>query len=375
MGSFWLLLSKTLTLAILAYGAIIAASTLDLPWHEPHFDTGVTNSSEPGWVNESRYFMLNKTAFAAARDRIVILGASTSRDPFRPALMEAALPGWDVENASLSGANISEIADAVDVFYDERTAVKGGRTVFVFALSYLQFKPARLANGTENPFATEAQRGSLYARVDGRLLRQLPHPAERIVLTAFRPQAVVASWPRRVGRLLFGNPDLPLLKALADRLRSKDPLSRWTQAMGEARDLNELTPPPDMQRALLAQRLSDGGDTPYPDDEFRILSATLANIRSHGDMAVIVDLPLPAWHRAGVPRLEAANDVRLSSIVGGFGGDPGVRRISLRAYGDDSNFFDSGHTKPKMWPVLSAALAADLRPLIADPAAFTRSHR
>ncbi len=365
MWAFLNQLFRASLIAVASYGGAIALTGAELPWRPKPFDTGVTNSTEPGWVNEARYVMLNTSAFAEPHDRIVILGASTSRDPFRPQLMEGALPGWQVANASLSGANVSEIADAVDVYYDARGKGQGKRTVFVFALTYLQFKPVRYAPGTSSPFATEAMRGGRYAREDGVLTPQLPDILEAAEEAAFRPQAIVASWPRRVGKAMFGNPDLPQLKALADRFRAGDPLARWTQAMGEARDLNDLTPPPEMQRALLAQRLSDGGDTPYPDDEFVKLAATLHKIRAHGDMAVIADLPLPAWHRAGVPRLEAANDVRIASLVRSFGGDPAIGRVSLREFGNDADFFDSGHPKPRMWPIMSARLALLLGPFLA----------
>lgn len=375
MRAFWILLVRVGGIALLGYATLIALSVLDISWSPRHFDTGVTTVEEPGWVNEARYAMINKVAFDAPRDRVVILGASTSRDPFRPELMEQRLPGWTVANASLSGANVSEIADFVDVYYAERQGHPPSRTAFLFALTYIQFKPVDYSRNAASPFATEAMRSGFYAREGGRLVATLPSPFEHMIATVMRPQAIAASLTRRVSKFLFVNPDFPALKSFADRFRARDPLSRWTQAIGEARDLNQLNPTPEMQSALLAQRLGDAGDTPYPDSEYKKLAAAIGIIRAHGDLAVVVDLPLPEWHRAGVRRIEAAHDAHIAAVLAGFGGDPAITRLSLRQFGADTNFFDSGHPKPKMWSVFSATLADLLRPFLEKNDANARVSR
>jgi hypothetical protein len=352
---FWKWLGVSAGGAAVAYGALIAASGLAIPWRPEHFDTHVVNETERGWVNEARYFVLNKDRFAEPGNRVTILGASNARDPFRPDLMETRLPGWQVANASLSGAAIGEIADAVDLYYLERESGADGRTVFVVCLNYLQFLPQ---SGEGNPLTAEALRGGLHERRDGRLQARYPEPVEHLVEAAFRPQAVAASLPNQFKRAVLANPDLPAIKNVMDRFRGQDPLSRWTEAIGEARDLNRLDVPPDVQAALMAQRRAGlGGDRPIPASEFARLAALIDRIRARGDAIVVLDLPLPDWHRAGLPIAEATYSARLRQVLAPYAGDPSVGYLSLREYDAASNFFDSAHTKPRMWPVMSVRLA------------------
>ena len=356
MTHFWKWLALSTACAALAYGALIGLSAFALPWNPPQFDTSVVNTTQRGWVNEARYFVLNRKAFDEADNDIVVIGASNARDPFRPDLMEAKLPGWDVSNASLSGAMVDEIADAVDLFYLEKDA-GSGRTVFVICLNYLQFVPVQRPEGTDNPLATEALRGGLMERRDGRLQPRYPEPVERAVEAVFRPQAIIASLPRRTFKAVFANPDLPAVKNLVDRFRGDDPLSRWTETIGEQSDLNALDVPPDVQRALLEQRLAGmGGDRALPPEGFRRLAELVALIRSRGDAVVILDLPLPEWHLAGAPLADASYRAGVEDVVSRYSG-PDVGFLSLRAFDDPANFFDSAHTKPRLWPVMSARLA------------------
>lgn len=358
MTPFWKWLGLSVTAAAAGYGALIGASALALPWRPAHFDTHVVNTTERGWVNEARYFVLNRETLAEPGDRIVILGASNARDPFRPALMEPMLPGWRVANASLSGASIGELADAVDLVYLARPPEVEGRTVFVVSLNYLQFLPPRAG---ENPLATEALRGGLHERRDGRLEARYPEPVQGAMEAVFRPQAIAASLPRRAFSAVFVNPDLPQVKDFVDRFRGADPLSRWVEFIGEQSDLDTVTVPEDVQRALLAQRLTGaGGDKALPEAGFRELAELIALIRSRGDAVVILDLPLPEWHRSGVPVSEASYQQGVAAVMARHRGDASVAWVSLKAYDADENFFDSAHTEPRLWPVLSRRLASDL---------------
>jgi hypothetical protein len=366
---FWTLLAASASVATALYAALVALSFLDLPARQPFFDSAAAISTQPGWGTEARYFMYNKHRFENAGEQIVIIGASTARDPFRPDLIAPALPRWQVANASLSGAPVSEIADAIGLYYGTRGAPQlGKRTVFVMALTYLQLRPPRTAPGTESPLATEAGRGGLYARQNGVLRPQFPQGTEAAILTALRPQMVVASLSRRAWRATWGNPDLPLLKNLADRLRARDPLSQWTEKIGSARNLDTLDVPPDVQQALLAQRLADtDGDRAPADSEARRLAQLVTLIRARGDQVVIVDLPLPLWHRRGVPVQDAAFVSAIQSLQ--RAGQIGY--FSLRDLDADTNFYDSGHAKPRLWPVMSQRLALFL-PTVTGPAGPVR---
>ena len=358
MTHFWKWLAVSGVVAGLIYTALTVLSGFAIPWRSPHFDTAVATTTQRGWVNEARYFVLNKNVFSEPEDRIVILGASNARDPFRPEIMERSLPDWRVANASLSGASIDEIADAVDLIYLEQGADPGNRTAFVICLNYIQFIPPSRPEGTDSPLASEALRGGVHERTEGRLTSRYPRPVERLVSAVFRPQAVAASLPRRTFKALFANPELPAVKNFVDRFRGDDPLARWVEVIGEHPDLDAVTVPDDVRRALMDQRLAGaGGDKALSEAGFRELAELVALIRSRGDSVVLVDLPLPDWHLAGVPVTDASYRSGVAEILSRWEGDPAVAALSLREFDDPDNFFDSGHTKPRLWPVLSRRLA------------------
>lgn len=366
MTHFWKWLAVSGTVAALVYAALTGLSGFAIPWRSPHFDTAVATTTQRGWVNEARYFVLNKQVFSEPEDRIVIIGASNARDPFRPEIMERSLPDWHVANASLSGAAIDEIADAVDLIYLEQGADAENRTAFVICLNYIQFIPPSRPEGTDSPLVSEALRGGMHQRTEGRLTSRYPRPVERLISAVFRPQTVAASLPRRAFRALFANPEFPAIKNFVDRFRDDDPLARWVEVIGEHPDLNSITVPDDVRQALMTQRLAGaGGDKALSEAGFRELAALVALIRSRGDSVVLVDLPLPDWHLSGVPVTDASYRSGVAEVLSRWEEDPAVAAMSLREFDDPDNFFDSGHTKPRLWPALSERLA---RMLAASPA-------
>jgi hypothetical protein len=367
MARLWSWLVPSFAVAMIAYAALIWLSAVEIPFRPTHFDTQAPTTSEPGWDSDVRYFMLNKHRFSEPGDQMIVLGASTARDPFRPGLMQRALLGWKVANASLSGANISQIADEIDLIYREKAEKRSGKTIFVFALTYLQFRPTLYAEGQENPLATEAMRGSLYLRRQYQLVPRFNAPIEGALLTLFRPQAVAASLPHRAFKALFVNPSFPNIKAFVDRFRDRDPVARWTEFIGEHPDLNSIIVPPEMQTALMQQRLAaTKGDTPLPPEEFVTLARTIKAIRSHGDGVVIVDLPLPQWHRRGAVIGDRSFLAGIEKIRAENRATGEIAFLSLREFDDDGNFFDSGHTKPRLWPVLSEKVAVALEKTLAE---------
>lgn len=362
MRFFWRWVAATLLVAGLVYAALVALSGAVLP-PQRHFDTDVATTSEPWWTNEMRYLVLNAGYFARPGDRVVILGASNARGAFRPALIARGLPGRDIANAGVGGANVGEIADIVDVIR-ARQPRDHGPTTYVIGSCYLLFeRDARLWGGGTSPVAVEAMRAGLYARTrEGRLAPRYPAWIDAAVVAALKPQAVVAHVPRAVGDAVLDNPALPRLKALGDRLRGQDPLAQWTRFLGQTPDLNTVEVPPSTRRALLAQRVAGmGGDHVLAPEQFVALDRLIRRVRAAGDRIVIADLPLPDWHLAGVPQAQASYVRGLAAVRHRHAGDRGVGYLSLADLGAAANFYDSAHAKPALWPVWSARLARHLR--------------
>jgi len=363
MAWFWRWLCGGVAAALALYAVALLLGTQELSWRPAPFDSVAATTSEPGWVNEAVYLMLNKSAFAEPANRVVITGASNARDPFRPALIQRRLPGWEVANASLSGAEIAEYRDLVDLYYSERERGGRARTVWVFGITFMQFRPSPYRNGVENPTAAAAMRAGLFHRgQDGRLAASYPPAVEHVLETALRPQVMVSSWPRRIGRSLVFESSIPGVKAIADRFRPDDPVQRWTDYIRDA-NLDSIVIPQSVRNDLLARRLADaGGDVPSPAAEYVRFANLIREIQARGDEVVICDLPMPDWHLAGFPRSEAFHEAMIARLRQLFGSDR-FGYISMRDLSASENFIDSAHPKPRLWPEMSARLADGLRSL------------
>ncbi|CAM3178216.1 hypothetical protein SPAN111604_08670 [Sphingomonas antarctica] len=359
MTHFWKWLAGALLASAVIYAGFIALSAAVMPWSQARFDTDVASTSQPFWTSETRYLVINKAMFRRPANRVIILGASNTREAFRPALVEAGLSGWEVSVAGFGSANMSELSDAADLIYGELGSQRRDKRIFVIGTHYLAFIPSnQIWPGVPNPVAVDAQRAGLFTRERGALVPAYPVAVERAIEAALRPQAMLAHVPRLLGQTLFDNPAFPQLQTLGDKYRGNSPAAQWGKNIESARDLNQLTVTPAVAKFLLAERVRGfGGDHALEADQFMALDRLITKIRAHGDAVIVVDLAIPRWHSEGVPLATASYRAGIGWVRARHAADSSVDYLSLHDLDDSDNFFDSTHTKPRMWKVWSDRLA------------------
>jgi len=101
-----------------------------------------------------------------------------------------------------------------------------------------------------------------------------------------------------------------------------------------------------------------------------VLRRLVARLLSQGSGVVIVDLPLPRWHRERSPYMTSYNG-QLAALVRRYSGTPGFSFLSLKGLGDDDDFCDEVHPKPRLRSAWSAQLATGIEPNVQSAVAST----
>jgi hypothetical protein len=349
---------------VLFYLAALGLSLLLVPFSQAVFDTQLAIDGQPAWGNDARYVVFNQSYFSADRNRLIVLGASTARDAFRPELIQPMPNGCAVANLALSGSNISEIGDGVQVLYDALPAGRHGRLTFVVGSYYMLFASDRqLWHGTNNPMVAEMLRYGQYARArDGRLAPAVRGGAALGFAMLLRPVALTPALPKLVFNAILNNSLGLQMKAFLHGLMYKKGFSDWQNYLDQQSDLNAVSISPYWRAELLKQRLeAAGGDHELPREQFDRLRQLIDLVTRNGDAIMIADLPIPTWHAAGVPKLETSYDRQISDIVRRYHGVRGFGYLDMRSINDPDDFFDSAHVKPRLWPAWSGRLATYLQ--------------
>ena len=102
-------------------------------------------------------------------------------------------------------------------------------------------------------------------------------------------------------------------------------------------------------------------DGSLADEQFEKLEALVRRTRGYGALVVLVDLPLPAWHRARSPYFQDYQR-RKGPLLARLTAVEGVTILDLQsAYTDESGFRDSAHPTPAAARLWSQTVALALR--------------
>jgi hypothetical protein len=108
------------------------------------------------------------------------------------------------------------------------------------------------------------------------------------------------------------------------------------------------------------------------DEQFSILDKICDGILSEGARLIVVNLPLPQWHKAHTP-YEAMFERRASYLVGRLRDKPGFSFLDMGDLDNNEDFYDEVHPKPRVIPVWANRLAGALSPLLrSNPPALNR---
>lgn len=344
-----LLLRLVLALALL-YGALLACSLLVTPLHAP--TRGLDTSQAPASIfsTEPKYVFLGRSGLDTPADKVLVLGASNAMAGFKQRELSKLLPRMEVHNLSVGGSNVTQLAQVAELVREVQGAAARRHNVFVLGLWYGVFasdrvrwhQPGRHPGDTD--IDIERYRYGFFKRTEHGPVPLLPPSRLDVGVTLIHPYLVLDELARSstasLRQVLSGKP-----QRLTDEQRNariisareqREYLEFWRRYMGSV------------------DRLSD--------EPFVRLRQCVETLLADGARVVLVDMPIPNWHRRG-SGLTSDYERRLQPLLRSLSERPGVTVLDMRGESADDDFSDEVHPKPRVSPAWAARLAQTLQGL------------
>jgi hypothetical protein len=302
------------------------------------------------FMTEPKYIYFSRASLRDENDKVVVIGASNVIAGFVPSELVALIPASAaVHNLGLGGANMTEVRQVIDLVQQAQTSAARHRETFVLGIWYGMFGEDRLRWYTPDRIPGDTD-------ID---IERYRYGFER--RTAHGPVAVVP-W-RNVDQAVTAI--YPFL--LLDKF-TRDIVSWVTRRhLREPADLNTAVVTSEERTKYLTywSRVMGTGEPPIPDEQFVVLEEACEAILGQGSRLILVDLPLPRWHKENSPYHGYYEHAKIS-LVDRFISRPGFAFLDLGELDGDADFYDEVHPKPRVTSAWAERLAAVLPPLLSS---------
>jgi hypothetical protein len=345
------ILKQTLYLAIALIGiylGLLAASYAIMPAAIERYGLNSGLAADSIFTTEPKYVFLNRAAVRPDTSRIVFVGASNTSVGFKQPEVQQLLPSTEVDNLSVGGSNMTQVAQVVDLVQDLQSPAARRRTTFVIGMWYGMFVPDELRWATpdrhtgDTDIDIERYRYGFYRRSDSGPRQILPSNELSFGVMLIHPY------------LVFDDLSRTVTKGLRERLQGKPP--RRTDAERNASIVSE-------EDRVIALKYWQGqmhSDGPIAEEQFLVLRTLIIKILEQGSKAVLIDLPIPRWHSERSP-FYADYLNRKTVLLAGLEDKPGFSYLEMANIDDDFDFSDEVHPKPQVTSIWARQVAAVLR--------------
>ena len=347
-------LARLLAALVALYAALLALSLLVPRYHaQQALNSG--NASSSLYMTEPKYVFFARGQLNSNADKVLLLGASNMLVGFKQPQVQALLPQIEVDNISVSGSNISQLAQVVQLVREVQSPEARRHNTYVLGLWYGLFAadevrwntPDRHAGDTD--IDIERYRYGFYRRGESGPIAVLPPEQLALGALLIHPCLVLD----RVGR--------DLTRSLRDFRAGKEPL--LSDAQYDAKLIGEE----EKRQRLAFWHSTLGPANAFDDASFSALTRLVDGIVAEGGHVVLVDLPIPSWHANGSA---LAVDYRrhMDALLPRLDAQAGVTTLKL-AEADDE-FIDEVHPKPRAalrWAQRLAAALTTAPPALHEP--------
>jgi hypothetical protein len=300
------------------------------------------------FTTDPKYVFLNRTAVRPDASRVVFVGASNTAVGFKQREVQRLVPSSEVDNLSVGGSNITQVAQIVDLVQELQDPAARRRTTFVIGIWYGMFVEDRFRWTTadrhkgDTDIDIERYRYGFYRRSSTGPKQILPSNELALGVVLIHPYLVFDELSRLAS------------KGLRERLSGKPP--RRTDAERDATIVSEA----DRVLALTYWREQMHSDGAMSEEQFLVLRDLIARILAQGSKAVLVDLPIPHWHAERSP-FYANYLSQKKTLLSDLQGKPGFVYLEMADRNDDLDFSDEVHPKPRVTPIWATQVAALLQ--------------
>jgi hypothetical protein len=341
-----------LCLVLLYLSFLGVALSLDAhPSQGPGLDASAADDTI--FMTEPKYIYLHRTPLRNNSQKVIILGASNADIGFKLSELRPLLPTTVfVNKLAIGGANMTEIRQVIDLVQQIQSPQARRREIFVLGIWYGDFGQDRLRWYTpdRSPGDTDIDIERYRYGFEWRTA----HGPVPIVPWRYFDAAVIAVYP-----FLF-----------LDEL-SRDGLE-WLSHGYQAQlpDLDTAVMPAGERDRMMNywSRLMGPASPSALGEQFAVLEQICEQILADGSKLVLVDLPLPKWHKQRSP-YESYYEHETAQLLKRWTGQSGFSFLDMTDMDSDADFYDEVHPRPRVTIAWSRRLAAAISPLLSPAAA------
>ncbi len=306
------------------------------------------------YLTSPKYAFLGRDVLNVPDQKVILVGASNIRLPMNQGPAQALSSCAKLSNLAIGSANITEVRQMIDLVHDVQDPDARRSNVFVIGVWFGMFVDTeRLWPGAgrehgDTDLDIERYRYGFYRRTADGPVAVLPPQWLRAGVTMIRPYLLLekaARWATSGLRSsLLGRP--PVMSdddreavVLSDADKAKA-LGRWRQTMG--------------------------GDRPISATQVVLLQDTIENLLQSGEKVVLVDLPMPTWHRDASPYLPEYASWVQDGVFEHFEARAGFSTLKMQDLDADADYTDEVHPKPHLARIWAQRLKEVLSPMVCD---------
>ncbi|MBR1171002.1 hypothetical protein [Bradyrhizobium liaoningense] len=291
-----------------------------------------------------KYVFLGRSVLDTLESKVLIVGASNTAVGFIQKDIQPRLTCARVSNLAMGGANISEVAQIIDLVRETQSSPNPAPNTFVVGIWYGMFADSDIRfsdpdrNRGDTDLDIEKYRYGFYRRTANGPVAVLPPKWLDAGVLAIRPLLLVEKAAREaragVNLLLTGR-----------RSAQRTEAEREVAAMSEQEKRKAL----DYWQVNMGKGISEM--------QFNLLGSTIASLLDSGEQVVLVDLPIPAWHRDASP-YQPAYVQKFQELSERFNSRSNFVSMSMSDLDGDLDYSDEVHAKRHLADVWSDRLAA-----------------
>jgi len=265
---------------------------------------------------------------------LFLVGSSNVREGFRPNIINGRLPGFTVHNVAIGASNIAQVYESVQYVNHFLSPVGRRNAVYVVGIWYGQFVSNQKRWGSIGltDLDLELRKFHLFKVNDYELKAlAMPRSMEVNYMRLFLP--LIAA--KRLMIYATGTQIRAPYTGAVDANYKAESMKFWRNYMGAA-------------------------DCSAYAQQFEYLNRLSALIRNTGGKLVLVDMPLPTWHKRQSPYERLFQNLK-QTYIEPLVSSQHVSYIEMQTLDSDDDFYDSAHPKAATAVRWSSALANSLK--------------
>ncbi len=341
-------------LALFFHVLVIIASCFALPDSMSTLDTEY--AAQTIFAAESQFAVYLREPLSAPGKEVVFVGASNAREWFRPEQFSDLLPNINVHNIAVSSSDMRQQRELVQLVLSAVPKENLANLTIVLGIWYGSFVDEdRRWKGQHTDVVSEMLRYNLY-REDGDRLPIARFSAEQMHYAALliRPFMLAS----RLDPSIFFSENFERLVAFIVGEGAIPPIS-------SCRNQHVITKD-EQDRAITHWEEYMGRSEDWSNKSFDTLYQIAKEVSSVGARLVLIDMPIPNWHRERVS-YDRIYQMRFVPYLARMSFLSGFSYGNLREeFSDKDYYFDSAHPRPRVTRLFASKVSQTIRTALSN---------